>query len=70
MSKFLNYFFAILGIIFIIKGIGLILDGDPQAKYELFFGIQFSKPAYVIYELILGVALLLSSVKALQNKKE
>ena len=69
MNKFLNYFFAILGIIFIFKGIGIIIDGDPQAKYELFFGIQLSKTAYVIYELIIGVALLLTSAKALRRKE-
>ncbi len=58
MRKIINFIFICLGIVYVISAILLAFNVYVRDSYEMFFGIELSRPGYILYKAILGLLLI------------
>jgi len=62
MRRAINYFFLILGLVYMISGLLLLFNVYNRETYEIFFGIELSKTAYIAYKVLLGALFLVVAI--------
>lgn len=70
MRKIINYFFLVLGLVYMISGLLLLFQTTSQETYRVFFGVELSKTAYVIYKVIVGGVLVLITIADLKYRRK
>ena len=69
MRKFVNYFFLVLGVIYVISGFLLLFQQESQEVYSVFFGFELSLNGYVIYKTLVGSVLIMITIIDLRRNR-
>ena len=69
MRKFVNYFFLILGVIYVLSGLLMLFQQEDQEVYTVFFGFELSRNGYIIYKTLIGLVLILITIVDLRRNR-
>ena len=69
MRKFVNYFFLVLGVIYVLSGFLLLFQQESQEVYTVFFGFELSRNGYILYKTLIGAVLILITIVDLRRNR-
>jgi hypothetical protein len=69
IRKALNYFFLLLGLVYIISALVLLFGPAGSSSYEAFFGWELSTANYILYKLFVGSILIVVAVLDMRKSK-